>query len=150
MNRNTEFLLGIQRAIRLYEEKMKEIGNRHGLTGGDMDVISFLQNNPGKDTAADIVELRRLSKGGVSKAVEDLIQKQFLLREPDRKDRRKVHLKITPEAGKITKEIEETRRELWKLMFQDFSEEEIQEYMKLTDRIFYNIKKKGAKGCEAE
>ena len=40
----------------------------------EADIISFLKNNPGKDTAADIVELRMLSKGAVSKTVEALIQ----------------------------------------------------------------------------
>ena len=42
------------------------------LTITEGKVISFLYNNPGKDTAADITELRMLSKGNVSQAVESI------------------------------------------------------------------------------
>ena len=44
----------------------------------EIKIISFLYNNPEKDTAADIAELRMLPKRNISKAVESLIKKGFL------------------------------------------------------------------------
>ena len=70
---------------------LKDICNNYQLTIIEATIISFLYNNPGKDTAADIVELRMLSKGNVSQAVESLIQKSLLKREQDKEDRRKIH-----------------------------------------------------------
>ena len=60
--------------------------------------MHFLYNNPGKDTAADITELRMLSKGNVSQAVESLIQKGSAKDGPlTRLDRRKIHLSLLPQ-----------------------------------------------------
>ena len=78
MNRSTELWTGLRSLLRLYDKMLKKVCTEHDLTAVEADVISFLQNNPGKDTAADIVELRMLSKGAVSKAVEALIQKSML------------------------------------------------------------------------
>lgn len=77
--------MGLRSLFRLYDKMLKKVCTEHDLTVIEADIISFLQNNPGKDTAADIVELRMLSKGAVSKAVESLIQKSLLEREPVRK-----------------------------------------------------------------
>ena len=92
MSTSTELFMGIRSLFRLYDKMLKTVCTEHNLTIIEADVISFLQNNPEKDTAADIVELRMLSKGAVSKAVESLIQKSILERKPDREDRRKIHL----------------------------------------------------------
>ena len=54
---------------------LKAICEEYRLTLIEATIISFLHNNPAKNTAADIVELRMLSKGNVSQAVESLIQK---------------------------------------------------------------------------
>ena len=80
-------------------------------------IISFLHNNPGKDTAGDIVELRRLSKGNVSLAVENLIRKGLLEREQDHKDRRKIHLSLLASAKPITDLIEKRQNEFEEELF---------------------------------
>lgn len=101
----------------------------------------FLQNNPEKDTAADIVELRRLSKGAVSKAVESLIQKSLLERIPDTEDRRKIHLKLKPQVGPVTESIDEVRAEFINTILEGFTKEELEVYAGFRDRLFDNIKK---------
>ena len=55
--------MGLRSLFRLYDKMLKKVCTEHDLTVIEADIISFLQNNPGKDTAADIVELRGLSKG---------------------------------------------------------------------------------------
>ena len=87
----TEFWMGIQRMVRLYEKMMREVCDGYRLSMVEVDIIAFLKNNPQKDTAADIVELRMLSKAAVSKGADALIQKGMLEREADPTDRRKIH-----------------------------------------------------------
>ena len=91
MGTTTELFMGMRSLFRLYDKMLKKVCTEHDLTIVEADIISFLQNNPEKDMAADIVELRGLSKGAVSKAVESLIQKSLLERIPDTEDRRKIH-----------------------------------------------------------
>jgi len=69
----TDFLAHIRLTMKLQEQMLKNICETWQLTITEGKVISFLYNNPGKDTAADITELRMLSKGNVSQAVESLI-----------------------------------------------------------------------------
>ena len=68
MSRTTEFLMNIRSIIKLHESMLREICGEYQLALIEATIISFLHNNPGKDTAADIVELRMLSKGNVSQA----------------------------------------------------------------------------------
>ena len=137
MNKSTELWMGLRSLLRLYDKMLKEVCTAHDLTVLEADVISFLQNNPGKDTAADIVELRLLSKGAVSKAVESLLQKSLLERIPDTKDRRKIHLKLKSEAGPITDCIDAVREEFLNIVLDGFTKEELAASDQFFKRLFH-------------
>ena len=51
------------------------------LTQTAFDVLLFLANNPGHDTASDIVELRRIKANLVSVNVNRLVEEGYLRRE---------------------------------------------------------------------
>ena len=148
MRDNTEIWMGIRRVMKLYEMLLKDVCSRYDLAPAEADVISFLYYNPRKDTAADIVELRMLSKSTVSKAVETLIQKSILKRNPDKKDRRKIHLELLPEAEPITREIELAQNTFWNIVFRDFSQEERRTYEAFNRRIFKNTQADSERGEE--
>lgn len=134
----TKFWLMVNRIIKLHEKMLKKVCSQYKLTVIEAEVISFIKNNPGLDTASDIVELRMLSKGAVSKAVESLIRASLLERTPDKSDRRKIHLSLTEKAQPVTRSIDQVHKELWELMFNGFSEEEHRLYEKYRDRLFEN------------
>lgn len=141
MRKTTEVFMGLRSLFRLYDKMLKRVCTEHELTVVEADIISFLQNNPGKDTAADIVELRGLSKGAVSKAVECLIQKSLLERIPDTADRRKIHLKIMPAAGPVTESINEVREEFVDTVLEGFTKEELEMQNQFLGRLFENTKR---------
>ena len=103
-------------------------------------ILSVSPNNPEKDTAADIVELRMLSKGAVSKGVEALIQKSLLERIPDMEDRRRIHLKLRPLAEPVTESIDEVREEFLETILEGFTKEELEIYSRFFQRLFKNTK----------
>ena len=140
MNQITGLLLCIRKTVKLYESMLKPVCDHYRLTLIEADIISFLQNNPGKDTAGDIVGLRMLSKGNVSQAVESLIQKSLLQRQQDRSDRRKIHLSLPPAAQPVTAEIDEIRERYLKKIFAGFSPEERELFAELNSRIIENAK----------
>ena len=139
-NRKTEFLSNIRQIMRLHDKMLKSICGQYQMNITETAVISFLYNNPGKDTAADIVELRMLSKGAVSQAVESLIQKKLLEREQDTKDRRRIHLSLSPAANPITQEIEKAQKGFRDKVFQGFTEEERELFNEFHLRIQENTK----------
>ena len=141
MRNATEFWQGLRGMLKLYEKMLKRVCTVHDLAVTEADILGFLKNNPEKDTAADISELKMLSKGAVSKAVDSLIGKGLLSREQDKQDRRKIHLKITPEATSVIKDITKVQNDYWDIMFEGFSEEEYRTYEKLRSRHFENVKR---------
>lgn len=141
MRKSTELFMGMRSLFRLYDKMLKKVCTKYDLTIAEADIISFLQNNPEKDTAGDIVELRRLSKGAVSKAVESLIQKSLLERTEDAKDRRKIHLALKPQAGPVMESINEVRKDFVDTVLDGFTKEELKLYSLFFDRLFENIKK---------
>lgn len=141
MRKNTETWMGIRRVLRLYEKMLRKVCSGHQLTGTEADVIGFLHNNPGKDTAADIVEFRGLSKGAVSKAVDSLIRKSMLEKIPDKTDRRKQHLCLRPEAQSVRKDIESVQEEFWNTVLEGFTDNELEEYEQFKRKLLKNIEK---------
>ena len=135
----TDYLVNNRRMVKLYETMLRELCRRYGLTQIETVVVSFLNNNPEKDTAADIVELRMLSKGNVSQAVESLIQKGLLARRPDEADRRRVHLSLCAAARPVTRDIDAIGRRFQAELFKGFSEEELRQLAQMNDRIRANI-----------
>lgn len=92
---STRLLRVIQQFKRYYARQFTDLLARADLSMREMDVILFLANNPGHDTARDVTELRGLSKSQVSAAVDLLAERGLLDRLPDRADRRVVHLALT-------------------------------------------------------
>ena len=140
MYRTNTLLVNIRRIIKLYDSLLKPVCDQYGLVPIEATIISFLYNNPGRDTAADIAELRMLSKSNVSQAVESLIQKSLLLRRQDTEDRRRIHLSLTSESSPITKKIEEVRENFRKQIFQGFTKEEEKQFTRFNERIAENTK----------
>ena len=141
MKRTTELFIGLRSLFRLYDKLLKKVCTEHNLTVIEADIISLLQNHPGKDTAADIVELRMLSKGAVSKGVDSLIQKSLLERIPDTEDRRKIHLRLMPQAGPVTETVNEVRDEFLDTVLNGFTKEELEMQTRFLQKLFDNTKK---------
>lgn len=95
-------LLTIRAALkRRYIHEMAQVQNKWQLTGMEVDVILFLGNNPGFDTATDMVQLCQLTKSHVSKAVDHLTELGLISQERDQINRRRVHLRLTDTAQPV-------------------------------------------------
>ena len=68
-----------------------------------IDILMFLANNPGLDTASDICRCRGLKPGIVSFHVDRLVSDGLLERKSVTGDRRKTLLVLTPKADWIIK-----------------------------------------------
>lgn len=131
----TDYLVTTRAIQKLHEHMLKELCSRYNMTSIEAAIISFLHNNPGKDTAGDIVELRMLSKGNVSQAVELLIQKGYLTREPDRNDRRRIHLHLTETAGPVTSAIDRIQEGFFDELFTGFCDQDRQNFLEFNRQI---------------
>lgn len=66
-----------------------------------LDILLFLVNNPGYDTARDICLYRHMKPGIVSFHIDRLVGEGYLARKSDEKDRRVTHLAVTEAAEPV-------------------------------------------------
>lgn len=84
-----------------YDQVCGELCKELELPRISFDILLFLANNPGCDTARDIVELRHLKANLVSIHLERLEEEGYLTRTAVAGDRRKRALCLTEKAAPI-------------------------------------------------
>lgn len=140
MINDVELLDRMRCIVKLYDRLSARVCEKCRINRTEMDVLAYLNNHPKSDTARDIVEIRMLPKANVSLAVESLIQKGYLQRRSDERDRRRVHLTITPAAQETVRAIEKMQNYEQEVRLRGFSEEEKIWYQEIMRRIYKNAK----------
>lgn len=90
-----------RRIDRAYTAVMHPLCEESGLAQTALDILLFLANNPGLDTAKDICTYRNLKPGIVSLYVEKLVGDGYIERRAVPGDRRKVSLVCTEKAKQV-------------------------------------------------
>ena len=126
-------------AGRLYHRLLSPAREAAGLTQSELDILLFLANNPGYDTASDMVTVRRLAKSNVSVGVKSLEHKGYLQRRTDAGDRRVEHLAPTPGAARAIALGREGQTAFQEALTGDLSPKEREQLDHLLDRIHKNL-----------
>lgn len=95
----SQFYVMARRLEDAYAAQMRSLCKETGVAQTAMDILLFLHNNPGYDTARDICTYRQLKPALVSLYIENLVQLGFLAREGVPEDRRKCRLVLTEAAA---------------------------------------------------
>ena len=90
-----------RKIMQAYENASKPLCAVLGISPTSFDILMFLANNPTRNTAKDIAELKGIKANLISIHVEKLVQEGFLQRSKDKKDRRRVLLSCTPKAAPL-------------------------------------------------
>lgn len=103
-NRLRPVLLKVNRHLR------REIHSL-GVTGGQASLLFTIQRRPGIGVR-ELAALERMSAPGMSKYVGRLEAAGLIAREPSSADRRRVGLRLTPEAERVLRSVK-SRRTAW-------------------------------------
>ena len=76
---------------KLLDKKSEVFAQKYGVRNVELEILLFLYHSPCGDTAKDIVEEKNLSKAHISKSVDNLRAKGFVVLTEDENDRRKRH-----------------------------------------------------------
>ena len=124
----------------LYDQLVAPVCQQYQLTHMEFVVLMFLANNPGYDTAAQIVRFRRVTKSHVSLAVRSLLERGFLNAEDGKDDRRTIHLTLTMDTDPIVEAGRKVQDQFYETLFEGFSSEEKEQMSQFMRRIDKNIK----------
>ena len=101
MKTASQLYAALRRFQDAYAAALRPLCERTGMAQGAVDILLFLANNPGLDTARDICTYRKLKPGIVSFHVDNLVRGGYLLRTRDPGDRRRCRLVCTDKAAPI-------------------------------------------------
>jgi len=94
----------LERLCNLLRMEARAFGLKHGLQPVQMEALKYVtQCNRYSDTPQAVGEYLGLTKGTVSQSLKALEQKGFLTKQPDKKDKRLIHLTPTLKAKNLTK-----------------------------------------------
>ena len=124
----------------LYERTVMPVCREFGLTYMEFTVLMFLVNNPQYDTAAQIVKIRRLAKSHVSISVKGLQERGLVKGVHFPGNQKTLHLQVTEEAKPVVEAGLAAQREFGEILARGFTQEELDQLMKLTEKIHKNMK----------
>lgn len=139
MDDRVEQLLNGQHYKRFQETAYAKIMQEYALTTLDVRVLLFLEEHGSCNTAKDIVKMHHLTKSNVSKSIETLLERGYLQKEYDSHDRRCIHLQVKQSAMPVIREAKKCQQEMFRVIFQGISEEEIQVICQVAQKIAGNI-----------
>ena len=100
---NTRYYDFFHKVQKDYRHYCVSLLNEYHFTSYEVDVLTFLVNNPTLDQAKDIVYIKGISKGLVAKAVKSLYDKGYIDIRMDDKDHRCMHLLLSDKCEDIKK-----------------------------------------------
>ena len=109
---------------KLLEKKSEVLVQKYGVRNVELEILLFLYHSSCGDTAKDIVEQKNLSKAHISKSVDNLRAKGFVVLIEDDNDRRKRHIELTQKAEEAAKEMLEVHNDCKRIIMLYVTEEE--------------------------
>ena len=120
---------------RYYSQAFGPLQQRTGLALREVQVLLFLANHPAHDTARDVTELRGLAKSQVSAAVDLLAARELLRRQPDKADRRVIHLALTDAGAALAREGQKLQSTCLDALFAGLTQSEAERFQELLEKV---------------
>lgn len=136
LNEFWSFISSLEKRYALFRSTVTE---RFSLTAAEADILLFLANNPGRDTAAQIAKTRKIAKSHVSLAVKGLTERGFI--EPYYEDgnKKSAHLRLLPLSHEAVEAGRAMQEKFAALLFHGFSGSERAEFSRLNKKIAQNL-----------
>lgn len=138
-NINTMFLVFSWKLKKVYEDSFIELGHEFDLTKNEMEVLLFLKNNHSLNSAGDIAKYKSMSKSMISKSVDSLYQRGYLSYEEDKKDKRRIQLKITLGAEPMVNKLSGVQKQFFNHLMKDVSDKDKDVMASVLKQMYENI-----------
>ena len=137
MDTEEVIISGIQ-VKKFVEHKSAAILEKYHVRSVELDILVFLYLK-GCDTRTDIMREKHLSKAHVSKSIDNLKNRGFVLLDEDNEDHRIEHIKLTKQALDIMQEVVETYDECRRILFNHITKEEESILKRVLEQMISNL-----------
>lgn len=110
-----------------------------GLSSAEGNILLHMLVRGEKVSQEQLVEQLDISKAAISRAVDSLGAKGYVIRQRDPEDKRVYQLFLTDKAGQVARTIEQIYNHIYRVARQDISTVEFDELIDLLTRISKNF-----------
>lgn len=142
-----DMLTVIYKYKKLYEKRCSGIMKQHDLKAVDIDILYYITHSGSRNLSKDIVDMG-ISKAHVSKSVDHLRQKGFVVLLEDQEDRRCLHIEPTGSAREMAQEIGEIRARIQEEISKGLTEEDKEAVVRAVQKLSQNINREIAEMSE--
>lgn len=125
---------------KVIENPLNKIAGETGLTVNEIRILLFLYENEKFDIASNIVEKLMVSKAHVSMSVESLVNKNYIEKVQDKKDKKKFHLKLINDSKQVLELLDKERKKLRKNLMYDISIKDRKVFIRTLKKIILNTR----------
>ncbi len=130
---------GLSLFKKIYDQSLEPVCKKYQLTRMELDILLFLANNPGYDTAKDIIERRRLTKSHVSMSLKDLERRDLVQKEYYPGNQKTAHLKLSSASVQMVAEGQQAQKKFFQTVFRDFNPEDVSRMEDYFERMRKNM-----------
>lgn len=130
---------GLSLFKKIYDQSLEPVCKKYQLTRMELDILLFLANNPGYDTAKDIIERRRLTKSHVSMSLKDLEKRDLVQKEYYPGNQKTAHLKLSSASIQMVAEGQQAQKKFFQTVFRDFNPEDVSRMEDYFERMRKNM-----------
>ena len=130
---------GLSLFKKIYDQSLEPVCKKNQLTRMELDILLFLANNPGYDTAKDIIERRRLTKSHVSMSLKNLERRDMVQKEYYPGNQKTAHLKLSSASIQMVAEGQQAQKKFFQTVFRDFNPEDVSRMEDYFERMRKNM-----------
>ena len=134
-----QLLFMVHNSLELYESLCQPVCREWNLPQTALDILLFLANNPGYDTARDICRIRGIKANLVSFHVEKLVQAGYLQRETVPGDRRRVKRLLTEKSRNVVEQGRAVQQSYREILTAHISPSDMEAFGRCMDTMRQNI-----------
>ena len=134
-----DYIISFRKVKKFYKKFIDNEMKKFDLSQNEIEIITYLNRNPEKNTAKDIVEYLGLSKGMISRNIDILLSKGIIEPKKDNIDKRIIRLYITKESEELINEIEESIFNFLGSLLENIEEEKFKIFKEVLNSLTNNL-----------
>lgn len=136
----TDFLSCLHKTKKSLFSQIHPLFERHGITPVEWLVLSHITEEPGL-SIKDISQLLGTTSSAATQIVTSLVEKGYVERKESSKDRRVIHVSLSPKGQTLVKTLKKEQLIIFTAMFQAFSDQELETYFNLQAKLLSPFQK---------
>ncbi|WP_066874094.1 MarR family winged helix-turn-helix transcriptional regulator [Clostridium mediterraneense] len=134
-----DYIISFRKVKKFYKKFIDNEMKKFDLSQNEIEIITYLNRNPEKNTAKDIVEYLGISKGMISRNIDILLSKGIIEPKKDNIDKRIIRLYITKESEELINEIEESIFNFLGSLLENIEEEKFKIFKEVLNSLTNNL-----------